>query len=428
MPIKSRVSLPPALAVVFLWTLTPGAWAEPPPTAAERIGRRLESVRAELIEVHRDLHQHPELSGQEERTARVVAERLRGLGLEVRTGVGGHGVVGLLRGGRPGPVVAYRADMDAVTSEAADPVAYRSQTPGVRHICGHDLHTTVALGIAEALASIRDELPGSVKLIFQPSEENGQGAQAMIDDGALEDPAPQAIFALHTTPLAVGQLGSKEGLLLPARNFVSMTFSGQGDLEGAATAGAEMLAAVTRIGAPGAPGGPETLGGVPLANDFIVGQPFRSESAAEENQWIFQGMLSTSSSDNLEQAKSQIAAGVAALALDEVAVELAFQDRVIPGAFNDAALVRRTNETIRSLVGDEGLVTMPGAVPFFSEDFGHFQDRVPGAMYWLGVSNLERGIAGLPHSPEFVADEEAIFVGARTMAGVLVGYLEGEGR
>lgn len=427
MQVNNSLTLPAAVAMLFLSTSSPGARGESAQTPDERIGEKLESLRTDLIEVHRDLHQHPELSGHEERTARVVAERLRGLGLQVRTGVGGHGVVGLLRGDKPGPTVAYRADMDAVASEAPDPVAFKSLTPGVRHICGHDLHTTVALGIAEALASIRDQLPGSVKLIFQPSEENGQGAKAMIDDDAMKDPSPEAIFALHTTPLPVGQLGSTEGLLLPARNVVTVTFSGKGDLESALRAGAGLISGITRVGAPGTPGGPETVEGIPVAKDFIVGQPFRSEPGAEENQWLLQAMVSTSSTENLEKAKSEITAGLAELSLVDVSFELAFQDRVIPGAFNDPVLVRSTNEIIRSLVGEGGLVIMPGAVPFFSEDFGHFQDQVPGAMYWLGVSNREGGIVGLPHSPGFAADEEAIFVGARTMATVLLRYLETQG-
>ena len=160
----------------------------------------LEEAREDLIEVRRDIHRHPEASGQEERTAALVADRLRALGLEVETGVGGHGVVGVLRGGQPGPVVAYRADMDAVRDNSPDPVPFRSELPGVRHICGHDIHTTVALGVAVALSAVRDELPGTVKFVFQPAEENIQGAKAMIEDGVLEDPAPSAIFAVHTAP------------------------------------------------------------------------------------------------------------------------------------------------------------------------------------------------------------------------------------
>ena len=128
--------------------------------------------------------------------------------------------MGILRGGQPGPVVAYRADMDAVRDNSPDPVPFRSELPGVRHICGHDIHTTVALGVAVALSAVRDELPGTVKFVFQPAEENIQGAKAMIEDGVLEDPAPSAIFAVHTAPLEVGQIGSVEGLGLPGLDII----------------------------------------------------------------------------------------------------------------------------------------------------------------------------------------------------------------
>lgn len=180
------------------------------------VSAAIERDRAALIELRRDLHQHPEVSGREERTARVVAERLRALGLEVRTGIGGHGVVGILRGGKPGPLVAYRADMDAVPSDAADPVAFASQTPGVRHICGHDLHVTVALGLASALTAGRADLPGRVMFIFQPAEERATGARAMLDAGLFVGDRPAVIFGLHTSPLPVGALTSKADRMMLA--------------------------------------------------------------------------------------------------------------------------------------------------------------------------------------------------------------------
>src|SRR6188474_3153860 len=136
-----------------------------------RAERQLRAQEARLIAFRRDLHQHPEISLQEERTAAKVAERLKELGLEVRTGIGGHGVVAIIRGAKPGPMVAYRADMDAVPSNEPDPVEFKSLTAGVRHICGHDLHTTIGVAIAEGLAAQRKDMAGSIMLIFQPAEE-----------------------------------------------------------------------------------------------------------------------------------------------------------------------------------------------------------------------------------------------------------------
>jgi metal-dependent amidase/aminoacylase/carboxypeptidase family protein len=181
-----------------------------------RAAAHVKTITAGLVELRRDLHRHPELSNQESRTAGIVAARLRQLGLEVRTGVGGHGVVGILRGGRPGPLVAYRADMDAVRSVEPDPVEFRSVVPGVRHICGHDVHVTIGLGLASTLASLKPDLPGSVMFIFQPAEEIARGASAMVNAGLFAKEKPVAIFGLHTAPHEVGRLSSKAGQMMYA--------------------------------------------------------------------------------------------------------------------------------------------------------------------------------------------------------------------
>ena len=182
---------------------------------AERIAAHVDATTAEWVAVRRDLHQNPEVSGQEVRTAKVVADHLRKLGLEVRTGVGGHGVVGILTGGRPGPLVAYRADMDAVRSTAPDPVAFPSLVPGVRHICGHDVHVTIGLGLASALASVKADLPGRVMFIFQPAEERATGARAMLDAGLFSAGRPEAVAAaralMRALPMKVDSVSSGSG-------------------------------------------------------------------------------------------------------------------------------------------------------------------------------------------------------------------------
>lgn len=384
-------------------------------STAQRIEETLEQVRADLIAMRRDIHRHPEVSGQEERTARLVAERLQTLGLTVETGVGGHGVVGVLRGGQPGAVVAYRADMDAVLSNAPDPVPFRSETPGVRHICGHDIHTAVALGVAEALAAIRDDLPGTVKFIFQPAEENIQGAQAMIRDGVLKRPAPAAIFAFHTAPMEVGQVGATEGMGLPGLDRIVVTVNGTGDVESVARAYADVIAGVSTVGPPGS---------ASTGADFIYASSRARQDPSGANQWVVQGFVKASGEANYAAAKSTIQRRLAELKPADVAYGLSYQDRVLPDMINDADLVRASLDPIRSVVGDDGLILVNAATPYFGEDFAFFQQEIPGAMYWLGVSNTEEGIVGMPHSPGFVADEEAIMVGARTMVAVLLDFLE----
>ena len=188
----------------------------------------------ELVECRRDFHIHPELSNLEERTARVVAERLRALGLdEVKTNVGKHGIVALLKGAKPGPVVAVRTDMDALPIQETIDVPYKSQTPGVKHACGHDVHMTVELGVAEVLSKMREQISGTIKFIFQPAEEGpppGEegGASLMIKEGALENPRPSAIFGLHTMPtIEAGQIAYHVGPAMASSDRILITIRGK---------------------------------------------------------------------------------------------------------------------------------------------------------------------------------------------------------
>ena len=379
----------------------------------ERMVATLDARQADLIQVRRDLHRHPEPSGEEERTAGVVAEYLRGLGLEVQTGVGGHGVVGILRGGSPGAVVAYRADMDAVRDASPDPVPFRSEVPGVRHICGHDIHTTVALGVAEALAAIRDDLPGTVKFVFQPAEENIRGAKAMIADGVLEDPAPSAIFGVHTAPLEVGQVGTVEGLGLPGTDVIRVQVTGGEDPGSVARAMARLISGVSTVGPPGSP---------PPEGDEFIWANARARRMPGGDGYVVSGSVKASSEEAYASAKKQIREGLALLASDGTKHELEYQDRVLADMINDVQLVRDSRAPLAVVLG-AGQVIESGSSPYFGEDFAFYQQVIPGALYWLGVSNSEKGTVGLPHSPDYVADEASIGVGARAMSAVLLDYL-----
>src|SRR5437870_1320331 len=213
------------------------AEAEPAEAASARatqVARAAEALRPRLIATRRDLHQHPELSNREERTAHVVAEHLRALGLEeIKTNVAKHGVVALLKGAKPGPVVAVRADMDALPIQETIDVPYKSQTPGVKHACGHDVHTTVELGVAEVLSKMRDQISGSIKFIFQPAEEGAPpgeegGASLMVKEGALENPRPSVIFGLHTMPtIEAGQIAYHVGPAMASSDRILITIRGK---------------------------------------------------------------------------------------------------------------------------------------------------------------------------------------------------------
>lgn len=196
----------------------------------EAIEATLQSALPDLVELRHQLHQWPEPGYEEERTARTVAERLSALpGLEVRTGFAKTGVVGLLNGDSDGPCIALRADMDCLPMEDTTGLPWASQRPGFAHACGHDGHTTCLLGTAGVLAQHRDQLPGPVLFLFQPAEEGGAGAHAMIEDGALDNPRPKAIFGLHGYPgLEVGSFSVRPGSIMAASDVLRVRVTGNG--------------------------------------------------------------------------------------------------------------------------------------------------------------------------------------------------------
>jgi amidohydrolase len=380
------------------------------------LSEKIERERAELIELRHDLHRHPEVSGKEERTAGLVAERLRALGLEVRTGVGGHGVVGILRGGLPGPMVAYRADMDAVPSDAPDPAEFRSLTPGVRHICGHDVHTTVAVALAQGLASIKDRIPGTVMLVFQPAEENATGAEAMLADGLFQSMKPDAIFGVHTAPLDVGQLATAPGSLMAARDGVRVTVVRAADPAATANAVRDRIMKLSTVA--------DVQAVAPSAPDFVYVQARVKPPAEGEDKHGVEASISMASQEVRKRTHAAVEAAVAELRDLDTELELEYVERFIAGVDNDPDLVARAAAVVQSALGEGSVTVLDIVVPAFSEDFGSFQALVPGAFFFLGVSNPEKGIVGMPHTPNYAADDEAIFVGARAMGAVLLDFLE----
>jgi metal-dependent amidase/aminoacylase/carboxypeptidase family protein len=406
-----------ALAVSGLVGLAAPAIGAGEPALLAPFTEALERGRAALVELRHDLHRHPETSGKEERTAGVVTERLRALGLEIETGVGGHGVVAILRGGLPGPVVAFRADMDAVPSEAPDPVEYRSVVPGVRHICGHDVHTAIGVALAEGLASIRDRLPGTVVFLFQPAEETATGAKAMLADGVLDDPKPQAIFAYHTAPFDVGRVATAPNVLMASRDRVRVVVERAPDAEAVAKAVHDRIQALSTVS--------DQQAVAPSATpDFLYVQLRTRPPGASGDTWSVEGSISTASREASARGRAGVEAAAAASRSDDVALQVEYDERWIAGVTNDPELVERASAVVESVLGEGSVTKLEAVVPAFSEDFGSFQERVPGLMFFLGVSNPQKGIVGMPHTPGYAADDDSIVVGARAMAAVLLDVLQ----
>ncbi len=414
--------------------ILPSLIPHPPASSAQdrhqRVARAAERLRDSLIAQRRDFHMHPELSNREERTARVIAQKLRALGLdEIRTGVSRHGIVALLRGARPGPVVALRADMDALPVEETLDVPYRSRNPGVKHACGHDVHMTVALGVAELLSALRSELAGAVKFIFQPAEEGApenedSGADRMIREGALENPRPSAIFAFHVDPLLdVGKIGYVAGPALASSDTFSIRLLGrrvhaawphQG-IDPVVVA-AECILALQSIRSRRI----DPVEPLVLTVASVHGGN-RSNIIADEVR--LEGTLRTHSESVRERAITlvrEIVAGVAAA--HGAQAEVRWSARSVPPTVNDPALVQASLPSLRRTLGEAAIV--PARPVMGAEDFAFYQKQIPGVMFWLGVGNPARGIRAALHTPEFDADEESLVVGVKAMANLLLDYLE----
>jgi amidohydrolase len=415
--------------------LTPPAAAQSPLAAV--IDRRAAAVDARVVEWRRDIHQHPELGNREFRTAGIVAEHLRALGLEVRTEVAHTGVVGILRGGRPGPVVALRADMDAlpVTEQTDLPFASRvravwdGQEVGVMHACGHDAHTAMLMGAAEVLAGLRAELPGTVLFVFQPAEEGAPpgergGALLMLEEGALDDPEPDAIFGLHVMPGPVGTITYRSGGVMASSDVLRIVVRG-----------AQTHAAMPWLGVDPVVAAAHVVVGlqavVSRQADLVTGPAVVSvatiSGGARHNiipdSVVLTGTIRALDRDmraelhrNVRRTAENVARGLGAEAVVWIS----------PGydvTVNDDALTEWAVPTLRRVAGP-GRASL-GPPSLASEDFSFFARRVPGFYFHLGIvpEGMDPADAAPNHSPRFVVDEAALPVGVRALAHLAADYL-----
>lgn len=374
------------LSLIAVTLLHPLAVRGEPTSTTARASALLESKAQEYVALRRDLHRHPELSDQEVRTARLVADRLEAAGLAVRRGVGGHGVVAILEGGLGGGVVGFRADMDAVTSDWPDPVDFPSVTKGVRHVCGHDVHTAVGVAIAETLAAHKESIPGTLIFIFQGAEETASGAQAMLADDVFGNLDPAVLFALHTGPLPAGTLGVVEGPTLVGRDRLELTLEDEAQKE-------PLLEALSKTRGDDGRCSLDTRSRG--ANGLIAQFVFASEKVRQECR------------ETLRQS------------LKPFQVQVEWTGPISSGVWSTPEVVRRAELAIQRALGEEGAVKSGPAPPMFSEDFGFFLEGRSGALFWLGV-----GPEGRPHTPGYRVDEAAILSGAKAMVAVLLDALE----
>jgi amidohydrolase len=407
------------------------------------IDQHAPALEAAVVAWRRDLHEHPELGNREFRTAGIVAEHLRRLGFdEVRTGVAHTGVVGLLVGGQPGPVVALRADMDALPVTEFNELPFRSRvrTPwngeevGVMHACGHDCHVAILMGVASLLAALRGQLAGSVKFIFQPAEEmppEGEdgGAKMMVAEGALENPRPGAIFGLHvTSELHTGQVGWRSGPVMASADSFRI------DVQGRQTHGAAPWLGVDPI---------VTSAQIVLGLQTIVS---RTQEITREPAVVTVGVIKGGVRENIIPDAVQLRGTIRSFdegmrddiheRVTTLAEAIARGNRAgckvcvqknYPVTVNDPALTSAMLPTLQR-VGGTALKHIDKITG--SEDFSFFQREVPGLFVFLGVTPPGQDLQTTPpnHSPLFQADEAGLLTGLRLLAHLACDWLEAQPR
>lgn len=377
----------------------------------------------ELLRIRRHLHANPELSLQEHETAKFIEAELSTIGLETER-VAGTGVVAVLEGGRPGPTLGWRADIDALPILEENDVDYCSTNPGVMHACGHDVHTTIGLGLARALAPRASELAGRVKFVFQPAEEASPvdepiGAEAMVAEGVLDNPQIDAFFALHCMPtLQAGLIGHTGGAVWAGSELVEI----------------EVIGKKTHAAYPH-----EGIDAVVVASHLVVALQTVTSRRVDARQACvlsighleagntynviadrakLTGILRTLSDDAREVARTEIERIV-----HGVASTFGAEARVVftQGAYltaNDLELEQQTVDVLRQIAGADRVV--PHLPQMGAEDFSAFSRRVPGCYLFLGVRNEARGITHMIHTPQFDVDESCIPFAVDTFADTLI--------
>ncbi len=373
--------------------------------------------------LRRDFHSHPELGFHEIRTAGIVARELTTLGLEVHTGVGGTGVVALLEGARPGPVVLVRADMDALPIREETGAAYASQNPGVMHACGHDGHTAILLTVAKMLHAHRNELSGTIKFMFQPAEEGMGGAESMIADGVLENPKVDGTLALHVwNEKPVGWFGIAGGPVMAGAEIFKIKVLGKGG-HGAVPhlavdpilAAAQIISALQGIVARNI---------APLQTAVVsvctihAGETFNVIPPAVEMTGTirtFEPLVRERVLERFEKTVHLIAEGMGCQA--EIDLQL-----LSPATINQPETAARVQAVARQLFPG-GNVDSANYTTMGSEDFAYILERVPGCFFFIGSANPEKGLDAGHHHPKFDFDEAALPRGAALMAAAITDFL-----
>lgn len=392
----------------------------------ESIQLETDEIFDKLVEIRRDFHKYPELSSREKRTQEVIRKHLLGLGLQVETDIYGYGIVGILKGNQEGKAIAWRADMDALPDNFPDNVDFKSTTEGVKHSCGHDVHMTIALGIAEVLAKNKNSLQGTVYFIFQPEEETFVGAKGMLENGLLSKFRIDEIYGLHVTPAQVGLIMVKPNEMYAYQKEIRIELQNALSEREVKELSTKISDSLFRTANKHKPWELQFLVdpeiGIINPNtifqnfSFANSESFRSYSKNDRS--YIEGQLFETDSARLKDIIP---------AIEKVIKNQNYSSQLLsvsdiggnPIVINDPRLTNGSINVLDSVYG-KGFVTISyGQLPYFNDDFAYFQQKIPGVYFFLGASNFEKGIIAMPHSPNFDVDEECIRTGVKAFSSLL---------
>ena len=427
------------LILQSLWLLSATAFGQND-ALKTRANQYADKIESKVIAWRRDFHEHPELGNNEYRTAGIIAKHLQSLGIEVKTGVAKTGVVGILKGGKPGPVIALRADMDGLPVVERTPVPfaskvkaqYNGQEVGVMHACGHDSHVAILMGVAEILSSMKNDLAGTVKFIFQPAEEGvpaGEegGAERMVKEGVMENPHVDVVFGLHiNSQTEVGKITYRPGGTMAGVNDMKITINGRSahgaypwssvdPIVVAAQIINNLQTIVSRNLNITENAGVVTIGAIHGGNrsNIIPEQvemlgTVRTFSAEDEKMFI----------DRIRQIVTKTAEANGATA--EVKIPYASH---YPVTFNDVALTEKMLPSLRSAAGSENVQLKPPVTG--AEDFSFYQQKAPGIFFFLGgmPKGQDPKIAPSHHTPDFFIDESGFKLGIKAFTTLVLDYM-----
>jgi len=402
------------------------------------VDQMAKEIESKIIEWRRHFHQYPELSNRESKTAAKVADHLKALGMEVQTGIAYTGVVGILKGGKPGPVIALRADMDAlpVTERNSLPFASKEVTTfngietGVMHACGHDSHVAILMGVAEILAKNKSEIKGTIKFIFQPAEEGppaGEegGADLMVKKGVLENPKVDVIFGMHIQSISpLGRITYRPAGMMAASDWFSIKVKGVQSHGAAPWMGVDPIVVSAQI-----INGLQTIVSrqTDLTKEAAVISVGRIQGGVRENiipeEVMMAGTIRTLDKDMQKKIHEKLILTATKIAESAGATAEVTIDKKTPVTYNDVALTEKMVASLQRAAGEENVVRINAVTG--AEDFAYYQEKVPGFFFFVGAMPSDQNLDKVPshHTPDFMIDERGMLTGLKAMLQVTLDYM-----